>query len=217
MVSSRRKEPPPSAHSFSRFWDIARFLVESDFAASAEAVRAVFVAPRILHFVPRDAHAVRIGALLAELATEFATPESAEAPVTTWLARAVLWRLGQACAAEQPDAASKAARHQALFTRFLLLVEAHFLEHWPVAAYASRLGMTPARLNRLTRAETGKTALELIHTRLTREACRRLIYVAAPVARLAQELGFEDPAYFCRFFKRATGSTPQRYRQQSPD
>lgn len=67
-------------------------------------------------------------------------------------------------------------------------------------------------MNRLVRDQRGVSALELVHERLTREACRRLIYIAAPAARLAAELGFEDPAYFSRFFKRRMGVSPQSYR-----
>ncbi|MBU4518401.1 MAG: helix-turn-helix domain-containing protein, partial [Gammaproteobacteria bacterium] len=98
------------------------------------------------------------------------------------------------------------------------LVEQHFLEHWPLERYASRLGLSTQRLNRLARAGSGRSALELVHERLTREACRRLVYIAAPAASLALELGFEDPAYFSRFFKRRTGLSPQRWReaQRSP-
>jgi AraC family transcriptional activator of pobA len=73
--------------------------------------------------------------------------------------------------------------------------------------------MTPERLNRLTRAETGQSALDIVHARLAREACRRLTYIAAPVSKLAFELGFKDPAYFCRFFKRHTGASPRDYRR----
>jgi AraC family transcriptional activator of pobA len=51
-----------------------------------------------------------------------------------------------------------------------------------------------------------------VHERLTREACRRLLYVAAPANSLALELGFEDPAYFSRFFRRQTGLSPQKWR-----
>jgi AraC family transcriptional regulator, transcriptional activator of pobA len=51
-----------------------------------------------------------------------------------------------------------------------------------------------------------------VHERLTREACRRLVYIAAPAASLAAELGFDDPAYFSRFFKRRTGLSPHRWR-----
>jgi AraC family transcriptional activator of pobA len=34
-----------------------------------------------------------------------------------------------------------------------------------------------------------------------------------PIAQLALDLGFEDPAYFCRFFKRRTGQSPRDYRR----
>jgi len=84
-----------------------------------------------------------------------------------------------------------------------------------VARYADRLGLTPERLNRMTRAETGQSALDLVHERLAREACRRLTYVAAPIARLAAELGFDDPAYFCRFFKRRIGKSPRDFRRDA--
>jgi len=192
----------------------ARFLVEGDFQAVGEAFRQLFAMPRVLAFDADDALSHRLGALLRELAQEFTLPGEAGGPVVGWLARAVVWRLAQARdRGQRADAGGRAHRHQALFTRFLLLVEAHCLEHWPLERYASRLGLSTQRLNRLVRAESGRSALELVHERLTREACRRLVYVAAPAASLALELGFADPAYFTRFFKRRTGLTPQRWRQ----
>ena len=129
-----------------------------------------------------------------------------------WLARSLMWRLARAQAHDGVDVAQGPQRHRAQFARFLALVEAQFQSHWTLGQYASRLGLSTQRLNRLARAETGHPALEVVHERLTREACRRLIYIAAPAARLAAELGFEDPAYFSRFFKRRTGQSPQSYR-----
>ena len=190
----------------------ARFLVEGEFEAVGEAFRQLFRAPGVLHFSPEDGEAQRLKAQMSELSAEFLLPGSADAPVLRWLARAVVWRLARASAQGQREGGESRA-HQALFTRFLLLVEQHFLEHWPMERYASRLGLSTQRLNRLVRAERGCTALELVHERLTREACRRLIYVAAPAASLGHELGFEDPAYFSRFFKRRTGQSPQQWRQ----
>jgi AraC family transcriptional activator of pobA len=192
----------------------ARFLMEGEFQAVGEAFGVLFAAPGVLQFVPDDTAAARLAGLLRELAAEFALPGMGESPIASWLARAVMWRLAQTCAQRKQPQGERAYRHQALFTRFLLLVEQHFLEHWSLERYASRLGLSTPRLNRLVRAESGRSALELVHERLTREACRRLVYVAAPAANLAAELGFEDPAYFSRFFKRRTGMSPHRYRQQ---
>ena len=68
------------------------------------------------------------------------------------------------------------------------------------------------RLNRVTRAESGRSALEIAHDRLTREACRRLFYIAAPAEKLALELGFEDAAYFSRFFTKGAEVSPRAFR-----
>lgn len=192
----------------------SRFLSDGDFQTVGAAFEAVFAAPKVLDMRNDAPGAQRLDALMRELGAEFAFAGAGQPPpTTTWLARALLWRLAQAQAAQGLDAPGNAMhQRQAQFTRFLALVEAHFLTHWTVAQYAQRLGLSTARLNRLVRAASGRTAQELVHERLTREACRRLLYVAAPANSLALELGFEDPAYFSRFFRRQTGLSPQKWR-----
>lgn len=190
-----------------------RSLVEGDLPVAGDALLALFDRARVLSLAAADAP--RIGALFDTLAAEFNAPGRGGSPVPLWLARALVWRLAE-IARRQAQAAGAVARgQQALFTRFLVLVEAHYAKHWPVARYAARLGLTAERLNRLVRGEAGRSALQLVHDRLAREACRRVVYVAAPISQLAFELGFEDPAYFCRFFKRQTGLTPRAYRQRT--
>lgn len=192
----------------------ARLLLEGDLHAMGEAFRRLFASPCLLQFASSDLAAGRLHALFRELLTEFLCPGSDSSPLPGWLARAVVWRLAQALVHLQPAGHAAAGRHQALFTRFLLLVEQHFVQHWPITRYAAQLGLSVPRLNRMVQAQRGMGARELVHERLTREACRRLIYVAAPTARLSAELGFDDPAYFSRFFKRQTGVSPSHYRQQ---
>ena len=189
-----------------------RAMIEGDSPTSGDALRTLFAEPRVLHFDAESVITSRIGTLMNDLAEEFAAPDAAGSPIALWLARSVIWRLAQHGARQ-----SRSGGRQALFTRFVVLIEAHHREHWPIARYASELGLSPKRLNRLTRAETGQAALELVHERLTQEACRRLTYIAAPIANLAFELGFEDPGYFCRFFKRRTGHTPNDYRRAMAD
>ncbi len=194
----------------------ARSVVEGDAQAAGEALRTLFATPRVLPLAD-SAAPPHVAELFALLADECRQPGSAASPVPLWLARALVWRLAELV--HRVDKAAQPARpaqreHQALFTRFVVLVETHHAAHWPVARYASRLGLTPERLNRLVRAEASRSALDLIHERLAREACRRLVYVAMPISKLADELGFPDPAYFCRFFKRRLGCSPRAYRQR---
>ena len=185
-----------------------RAVIEGDVPATGEALRTLFATPRTLALDPAATTTARVATLMDDLGDEFAATDAAGSPVPLWLARALIWRLARLGAG-----ALRGGGVPALYTRFVVLVEAHHREHWPVARYADRLGLSPERLNRLTRAETGKAALELVHDRLAREACRQLTYVAAPITKLAFELGFADPAYFCRFFRRRIGRSPREYRQ----
>lgn len=191
----------------------ARFLLEGEFQSAGEAFHSLFSVSGVLPLTKEPEVAQRLNALFHELLAEFILPGSDTSPVPAWLARSLVWRLSRAGALVQQVQGRRGHRLQALFMRFLLLVEQNFQEHWPLERYASRLGLSTPRLNRLVRAERGISALELVHERLTREACRRLVYVAVPVTRLAADLGFADPAYFSRFFKRRTGLSPQDYRR----
>jgi len=188
-------------------------MIEGDLPAMGEVVGKLFAAARILSFEGAAAEAQRFGQMMTTLASEFAAPGAAGSPVPVWLARAAVWLLAERSAREERGREGNGRARQTLFTRFLVLVEAHFREHWPLTRYADALGITPERLNRLVKTETGQLALELVQERLTREACRHLTYIAAPISRLAWELGFDDPAYFCRFFKRQTGQTPRDFRR----
>jgi AraC family transcriptional activator of pobA len=83
-----------------------------------------------------------------------------------------------------------------------------------VAALAAELGVTPARLNAACRRVAGCSSLHLMHAALLAEAKRALLYTEQPVCEVAYSLGFEDPAYFSRFFTRRTGRTPSAFRAQ---
>lgn len=195
----------------------ARAFVRDDLPTAGDALHDLFSVPRILPLDAASLETQRLDGLFEELAAEFRAPDALGSPVPLWLARAAIWRLAKICLHDDASASPTARRHHALFTRFVLMMESHYQDHWPISRYADQLGLTPARLNRLTRAETGRNALDLVHERLLREASRRLIYVAAPVSQLAFELGFKEPAYFCRFFKRNTGLSPREFRlEHSP-
>lgn len=99
------------------------------------------------------------------------------------------------------------------FQRFLQVLELHFREHWNVADYATALGVSERRLGSAVLRATGKPPLTVIHERVLREACMRLEQSPLGVAQIAYGLGFRDPAYFSRFFKRYMGEAPGGYRR----
>ncbi len=82
-----------------------------------------------------------------------------------------------------------------------------------VSEYAAMLNMTPYQLNAITKSLLQKTVLELISDHIILEAKRLLIATANQVNQVADMLGYEDPSYFIRYFKKQTGITPEAFRQ----
>jgi AraC family transcriptional activator of pobA len=191
----------------------AALLAEGDADQAGAALQTLFAAPRTLSLDAASPDVGRLQHLFEALQAEADAADGAGSPVPRWLARSVIWRLARLDRHESGAAALRGGDgRRSLYTRWVVLMEAHYLDHWPVSRYARQLGLSPERLNRMVRAETGHNAQALLHARLAREACRRLVHVAAPVSRLGYELGFDDPAYFSRFFKRHTGLGPREYR-----
>lgn len=100
----------------------------------------------------------------------------------------------------------------ATWRAFKELVEAHFGERWNMTDYADALRITERSLRRLCADLAGRTPGQVVQHRILVEAKRNLIYTEKTVAETGYELGFDDPAYFTRFFTRIEGETPTRFR-----
>lgn len=94
------------------------------------------------------------------------------------------------------------------------MIDRHHSSLHDVASYAGMLHLTPGYFTDLVKEQSGKTVLAHIHERLLVEAKRRLLHTELSVKQISDELGFGDAAYFHRFFKGLTGSTPVAYRMQ---
>lgn len=104
-------------------------------------------------------------------------------------------------------------RDQARMEALATMIAAGFREHRLVTHYADALGLSATHLNRLARRATGQTVQNLIDAQVIEAARRDLVFTPSPVQSIAYSLGFSDPAYFSRFFKRRTGMSPGRFRQ----
>jgi AraC family transcriptional activator of pobA len=127
----------------------------------------------------------------------------------------LLLELAGRCYAQEPD--RHAPSHGLQQVRaFSQLLDAHFRTEKTVRFYADRLAVTANHLNALCRRVLNQTASDLIHERVITEAQRRLVHSAENVGQVADALGFEDPSYFTRYFKKYVGQTPETFRQHQP-
>ncbi|WP_420225389.1 helix-turn-helix domain-containing protein [Pigmentiphaga litoralis] len=69
-------------------------------------------------------------------------------------------------------------------------------------------------MNDAVKRATGKTAGQVIQQRVLLEAKRLLSLTDMGIAEVAYQLGYDDLAYFCRFFKRHTQTTPGDFRKR---
>jgi AraC-like DNA-binding protein len=84
----------------------------------------------------------------------------------------------------------------------------------PTVSYlASELNLSSRYLSDLLKQETGKTAIELIHLFLIAEAKNLLTGPNYTVSEIAYKLGFENPPYFFRLFKKVTGMSPTQFKK----
>ncbi len=102
-----------------------------------------------------------------------------------------------------------------LVARFRELVERHYRESLSLDRYATLLGVTQTQLRVACLKVAGLPPTQLIQKRLLLEAKRALLYSNMTVAEAAYYLGFNDPAYFSRFFAHATGKSPRMFRSHA--
>lgn len=102
-----------------------------------------------------------------------------------------------------------------LLERFLILIEENFCREHGMNFYAKKLRTTPKALTMKASRGLGKSARKILHDRLVLEAKRLLAYSNFTISEVAFEVGFEDPNYFSRFFRKATRVIPGHFRAKA--
>ncbi|QNL48097.1 helix-turn-helix transcriptional regulator [Olivibacter sp. SDN3] len=97
------------------------------------------------------------------------------------------------------------------YIAFKLAVETNLTEHHDVQHIAEKLALTSSTLYGIVKEFAGVSPKEWMTNRLMLEAQRKLQYSTTSVKELAYELGFNDPGYFSRLFKKSTGKSVARY------
>ncbi len=103
------------------------------------------------------------------------------------------------------------------FIEFKLMVETQLTKQPSVNAIAEKLALTTNSLYRIVKEYSGVSPKDFFTNRLIIEAQRKLQYAPLSVKELAYELGFNDPDYFSRFFKKCTGKSVSEFLEARQD
>lgn len=99
-----------------------------------------------------------------------------------------------------------------LFKDFSTLVEMNFTKLHAVTEYANRLGVSPKSLTKNFQKFGLESPSDFIKERIVLDAKRQLRYTNTPIKEVAYNLGFNDPAYFSRFFTKAENISPKQFK-----
>jgi len=174
--------------------------------------------PTVIGLVPDMRYVDQLMPLFLALEQEARTPSQGQVAAAMSLLLALMVQVLRLNGLDTDDTRSthhSVTRQAKQIERFRRLVDERFRQAHTVAAYARDLGVSPGQLTRLCREVLDRSALQVINERVLHEAQRVLIYTTLPIKLLAAELGFEDDAYFSRFFRKHTGLTPKAFRARA--
>ena len=116
---------------------------------------------------------------------------------------------------EEGGKSDKETRNEQLFSRFYDLLMQEYRTHHDLGWYAEQLFLSPKYFSQVIRQTTEKSAAEWIDIVLVMQA-KKLLRTRRDltIQQVAFELGFNENASFCRFFKDQTGLRPKEYRAQ---
>jgi AraC family transcriptional activator of pobA len=175
-------------------------------------LRALAVQPIVP--IAEDAERSRLSALCAELFEESSLAREGHRLAMRGLLALIAIGVARLAASRARTGSVTLQPADATVARLRALVDEFFRKERQLGFYAEQLGMTIDRLNDHVKRATGVTAGHLVRQRVLSEAKRQLVFTAQPIQDIADELAFSDPSHFARFFRKHTGTTPHKFRDQ---
>lgn len=114
-------------------------------------------------------------------------------------------------AAEAPAAPSRGQQLEQAFQR---LLRQHYVQWKQPAQYAAALAITGSHLNDTVKGLTGTSVSGHIQQRSVLEAKRLLGFTTRSVKEIGYALGYDEPVYFGKLFRKHVGLTPQQFRHR---
>ena len=186
--------------------------LESLAAVVAPELLAQIRTPAVLHVDPASRHAEALMPLFDAIEREASTHAPGQVGAGMSLVVALFVQIARIAQSEHAAGAVTRSRKAGQIERFRAMLDEHCRQRVSADGYARALGVTRGQLTRLCREVLGMSALDAINARVLHEAQRELVYSSLSIKQVAAELGFDDEAYFGRFFKKHTGLRPTEFR-----
>ena len=123
--------------------------------------------------------------------------------------------LGESIEASDMEMRETKNKKADLVVRFFKLLPKNIAVERGVQFYADTLKVNEKYLTRTLKEKTGRTALQLISEMVVLEAKVLLSNPDYSIFEIAEHLSFPDQFTFSKYFKRYSGITPSRYRDQA--
>lgn len=169
--------------------------------------------PRCIQFESDSSSMVHIRQHFHSIKRELEQMDSGYSLMLRWIVKMSLMTLKRQLEYSSPSDQVAMNSGKRSFQLFRERLEQHYRDHWSVKQYADNLYISTTTLNRLCKKHLGDTAKGVIQNRLLLEIKRRLIYTTASHEEISDTLGFKDPSYFSRFFKKHEAISPIEYRK----
>ena len=106
----------------------------------------------------------------------------------------------------------KSYRIRELFNRFMMLLERDYKISRDVNYYAEKMNISSKYLTNIVNQVTGHTPKTIIDQYVILQLKMHLKRTTQSIKEMAWEFHFADVSFFCRYFKKHTGLTPQQIR-----
>ena len=175
-------------------------------------LEALFRTSRVLSLAAHDAEAV--AAMLAEMQRELNWSAPGQRAAVEAALLAILVR---SLRHARPSAAAGSGnrREAEIVARLRARIEERFRVREPVGVHARALGVSVTALRLACTRVADSSPAAMLDARALLEARRLLLYSNLSVGEIADAVGFEDPAYFSRFFARHVGMSPRTFRERA--
>lgn len=216
---------PGQVHSFDGANDYEGVIIHfnASFMADEETSESVFLKYDVFnaydslpYYKVTQEEAERLMTLVNEMNREYSlTGAFAHKDYMRYLVRMFLIRVQRNGERKQKAKLYVSSVANRTFVRFRQLLEQNFHTLHTVQGYADLLHVSPRTLTKYVNMSTHRSPLQVINDRIVLEAKRQIQHSMLSIKEIGYDLGFEDPSYFVKFFKRMTGRMPNEFRNQA--